>query len=58
MCGSIQNIHEQIDLIAIVQVEIQKAKTLLGHMPEQANGLVHFLNNKTNEELAALDIRD
>ena len=31
---SIQNIYEQIDLIAVAQVEIQKARTLLGHMPE------------------------
>jgi len=26
-------------------------------MPEQANRLIHFLNNKTSEELEALDIR-
>jgi len=31
---SIQTIYEQIDLIAVAQVEIQKARTLLGHMPE------------------------
>ena len=55
---SIQTIYEQIDLIAVAQVEIQKARTLLGHMPEQANRLIHFLNTKTSEELAALDIRD
>lgn len=30
----------------------------MGHKPEQANKLIHFLNTKTKEELAALDIRD
>ena len=30
---SIQVIYEQIDLIAVAQVEIQKARTLLRHMP-------------------------
>jgi len=55
---SIQVIYEQIDLIAVAQVEIQKTRALLGHMPKQANRLIHFLNSKTSEELAALDIRD
>ncbi len=55
---SIQVIYEYIDLIAAAQVEIQKARTLLGDMPEQANRLIHFLNTKTSEELVALDIRD
>jgi len=55
---SIQIIYEQIDLIAVAQVEIQRARNLLGHKPEQTNRLVHFLNNKTKEELEALDIRD
>jgi len=45
-------------LIVLAQVEIQKARTLLGHMPEQANRLIHFLNTHTSEELAALEIRD
>ena len=27
-------------------------------MPEQAKRIIHFLNNKTIEELEALDIRD
>jgi len=45
-------------LIAVAQVEIQKARNLLGQMPEQANGLIHFLNTKTSEELASLDIKD
>jgi len=58
MWRSIQIIYEQIDLIAAAQVEIQKARNLLGHMPGQANRLIHFLNTKTSEELAALDIRD
>jgi len=58
MWRSIQIIYEQIDLIAAAQVEIQKARNLLGHKPEQANRLINFLNTKTKEELAALDIRD
>lgn len=45
-------------MIVQAQVEIQKTKTLLGHMPEQANRLIHFLNTHTSEELAALEIRD
>jgi len=55
---SIQTIYEQIDLIKVAQVEIQKTKALLGQMPEQASRLIHFLNTKTSEELEALDIRD
>ena len=58
MRRSIQIIYEQIDLIAAAQVEIQRAKNLLGHKPEQANRLINFLNPKTKEELVALDIRD
>ena len=55
---SIQTIYEQIDLIAVAQVEIQRARNLLRHMPKQANRLIQFLNTKTSEELAALVIRD
>lgn len=55
---SIQTIHEKIDLIEMGQVEIQKARALLGNMPEQANRLINFLNTQNKEELAALDIRD
>lgn len=42
----------------VAQVEIEKARNLLGHMPQQTNRLIHFLNTKTSEELATLDIRD
>jgi len=45
-------------LIAAAQAEIQRARNLLGHMPEHANRLIQFLNTKTNEELVALEIRD
>ena len=45
-------------MIAVAQVEIQKTRTLLGQMHEQANRLIHFLNTKTSEELEALQIRD
>jgi len=55
---SIQTIYEQIDLIEVAQVEVQKTRAVLGQMPEQANRIINFLNNKTSEELAALDIRD
>lgn len=55
---SIQTIHEQIDMIRVAQVEIQKTRALLGQMPEQANRVIHFLNTKTSEELESLDTRD
>lgn len=55
---SIQIIYDQIDLIRVAQMEIQKTRALLGRMPEQANQLIHFLNTKTSEELEALEIRD
>ena len=55
---SIQVIYEQIDLIGAAQVEIQKTRALLGHMSEQANRLIHFLNTKASEELATLEILD
>ena len=54
---SVQTIYEQIDLIKVAQVYIQKTRAVLGQMPEQANRLIHFLNTKTSEELQALDIR-
>ena len=37
-------------------MEIQRARTTLGVMPEQATKMIHFLNNRTREELAALEI--
>ena len=40
----------------MAHVEIQRARTALGIMAEQANKMIHFLNNRTREELAALDI--
>jgi len=55
---SIQTIHEQIDLIEMDRIEIEKARTLLGNMLEQANRLINFLNTHTKEELATLDIKD
>ena len=53
---SIQAIFEQVELIEIAHVEIQRARTTLGIMPEQATKMIHFLNNRTREELAALQI--
>jgi len=45
-----------MELIDQAQVESQKARTTLGNMPEQADRMIHFLNNHTKEELAALSI--
>ena len=42
----------------MAHVEIQRARTTLGIMPEQANKMIHFLNNHTREELAALEINN
>ena len=58
MWTSIQIIHEQIDLVTLAQEEIQKARDSLGHMLEQANRLIQFLNTHTKEQLAELDIKD
>ena len=55
---SIQTIYQQVDLIKVSQVEVEKTRSILGQMPEQANRLINFLNNKTSKELEALDIRD
>ncbi len=55
-CRSIQAIYEQVELISMAHMEIQRARTALGIMPEQANKMIHFLNNRTREELAALEI--
>lgn len=48
--------HEQIELLGQAQVETQRARTALGNKPEQANRMIHFLNNQTKEELVALNI--
>ena len=45
-------------MIKVAKVEVQKTRAILEQIPEQANMLINFLNNKTSEELAALDIRD
>ena len=42
----------------MAHVEIQRARKTLGIMPEQANKMIHFLNNHTREELAALEINN
>jgi len=55
---SIQTIHEQIELIEIARVEIQKARALLRNMPKHANRLIHFLNTHSREQLVALHIGD
>jgi hypothetical protein len=45
-----------MDLIGQAQTEIQKAKTVLGNRPEQANRMIDFLNRQEKEELAAIGI--
>ena len=49
---SIQTIHDQIELIEVIQVETQKARALLANKPEHANRLIHFLNTHTRDQLA------
>ena len=53
---SIQTIHEQIELIHRAQFVAQRARALLGNIPEHANKMIQFLNTHTKEQLAALDI--
>ena len=54
--ASIQVIYEQIDLVKATHEEIQRTRALLGQMPEQANKLIHLLNNRTKGQLEALGI--
>lgn len=53
---SIQAMFEQVELIGRARFEIQRAKTTLGNMPEQANRMINFLNHQTREELETLHI--
>ena len=53
---SVKTVHEQMELIGQAQIESQKARTVLGNRPEEANRMINFLNNQTKEELAALNI--
>jgi len=46
---SIPAIYEKIDLVNAAHGEIQKARALLGQMPDQANRLIHFLNYRNRE---------
>jgi len=55
---SIQLIFEQIELVKIVTKAIQKVREELGDKPEDANRLIHFLNNKNRYELHELNIED
>ena len=55
---SIQAIYEQIELVNATHGEIQKARALLGQMPDQANRLIHFLNSRNREQLEQLGIPD
>ena len=47
-----------MDLIGQAQTEIQRAKTVLGNRPEQANKLIDFLNRQDKEELAAIGVNN
>ena len=53
---SIQVIFEQIELIKIATIVIQKVKEELGDIPEDANRLIHFLDRKNRYEFHELDI--
>jgi len=55
---SIQVIFEQTKLIKIATEAIQRIKEELGDMLEDANKLIHFLNNKNMYELHERDIED
>ena len=55
---SIQVIFEQIELVKIDTEAIQKVKEELGNKPEDANRLIHFLNNKNRYELQEINIED
>jgi len=54
--ASIQVIYEQIDLVRVVHVEIQRTRAELGQMPKLANRLIQFLNNRNRKQLEALGI--
>lgn len=56
MWASIQVIYEQIDLVRVVHVEIQRTRAELGQMPKLANRLIQFLNNRNRKQLEALGI--
>lgn len=45
-----------MELLGQALIEINKAKTLLGNRPEQANRIIDFLNRQEQEELAAIGI--
>lgn len=55
---SIQVIFEQIELVKIATEAIQKVKEEFGDKPEDANRLIHFLNDKNRYELHELNIED
>jgi len=55
---SIHVIFEQTELIKIAKEAIQKIKEELGDMPEDANRLIHFFNNKNMYGLREMDIED
>jgi len=53
---SIKTIHQQMELLGQAYTKINKAKTLLGNKPEQANRMIDFLNRQEQEELSAIGI--
>ena len=44
----IETIHEQLELIAKAQREIQRSRASIGNMPEVANRMINVLNNRTS----------
>ena len=52
----IETIHEQLELIAKAQREIQRSRASLGNIPEVANRMINVLNNRTSAQLATMGI--
>ena len=50
--------YEQNELVKLALEEVQKAREELGHMPEEANELIQFLNTKKRYQLEELGIQD
>ena len=56
--SSIQVIFKQTELVKVATEAMQKVREELGDIPEDANQLIHFLNNKNRYELHELGIED
>lgn len=54
----IQIVFEQHELVQRARQAIDKIREELGERPREATEIIRFLNSKTKEELAALEIED